>query len=75
MKRLTQRNNGHFSAFVQDLLQAASLLTYFYNPHPPAPHGFLPLVLSDNMVGVLTTLASVSNTIKWMPLLVNSWHT
>lgn len=74
MKRLTQRNNGHFSAFVPGLLEGSSLLTYFYNRYPP-PHGLPPLMLSVNVVGVLTTLASVSNTIQWLPLLVNSWHT
>lgn len=31
-----------------------------------------PLILSVNVVGVLTTLTSVSNAVKWMPLLVNS---
>lgn len=60
------------------LLQAGSIFTYLYNspPHPPAaPMALLPCMLSVNVVGVLTALASVSNTIKWMPSLVNSWHT
>lgn len=53
------------------LLKASSILTYFYNP----PTALLPRMLSVNAVSVLTALASVSNTIKWMPLLVNFWHT
>lgn len=52
--------------------------SWFYAQHifiiisPPA---LLPLMLLLNAVSVLTTLASVTNTIKRMPLLVNSWHT